>query len=455
MPNRAKILKQQFQQSFGLPWQNILPESRLEEILREENITYRNTVYTPINTLWAMISQALDPDKSLSNAVKQMITWLSAVGADCPSSDTGAYTKARQRLPESLLQRLVPETADALEQQVRPEHQWCGRPVRVCDGTTVLMSDSAPNQAAYPQHGNQTPGCGFPIAKVVVMFSLITGAVVVACIAPWAMSEIVMSRLLYLQLEGGEVVLADQAYGSYCDLALVQQQGADGVFRKHHARRTDFRRGSKQGIGDHQVVWQKPVKRPEHMSEAEFAQIPETLRVREVCLRIPQRGFRDQRIIVVTTLLDAKRYSAKRLTQLYGWRWRAAETNLRYLKTSLQMEMLRSKTPEMARKELWSHLLAYNLLRSIMEQATPLNGHARDRLSFQGTRQQFQHLIPLLATAGKVMRQRLYRLLLERVALDLLPFRPHRQEPRVVKRRPKPFPRMRQHRSVLKAKLVN
>jgi hypothetical protein len=454
MPNRAKILKQQFLQSLGLPWQSLLPESRLDAILKEEHITYRNTVYTPVNTLWAMISQALDPDKSLSHAVKQMITWLSAVDADCPSTDTGAYTKARQRLPESLLQRLVPETADALEQRVRPEHQWCSRQVRVCDGTTVLMSDSAANQAAYPQHGNQTAGCGFPIAKVVVMFSVITGAVVAACLAPWAMSEIVMSRLLYLELAVGDVVLADQAYGSYCDLALVQQQGADGVFRKHHARRTDFRRGCKQGIGDHQVVWQKPVKRPDHMSETEFAQIPETLMVREVCLRFPQRGFRDQRIIIVTPLLDAKRYSAKQLTQLYGWRWGAAEINLRHLKTRLQMEMLRAKTPGMVRKELWSHLLAYNLLRSIMEQAAPLSHYSRSRLSFQGTRQQFNHLIPLLATLGKTARQRLYQIFLERVALDLLPSRPHRQEPRVVKRRPKPFPRMRQPRSLLKAKLV-
>lgn len=90
-----------------------------------------------------MVSQVLDPDKSLSNAVKRMMTWLSAAGAECPSADTGAYSKARQRLSELLLQRLVPETAEQLEQQVLPQQQWCGRRVRVCDGTTVLMSDSA------------------------------------------------------------------------------------------------------------------------------------------------------------------------------------------------------------------------------------------------------------------------------------------------------------------------
>lgn len=231
MPNRAEILKQQFMQSLGLAWQELLLESRLEELLKEEKVSYRNCVYTPVVTLWAMVWQVIDPDKSLSNAVKGIISWLTAVGADGPSPDTGAYSKARQRLPERVLQRLIPEVAESLEQQVPQEQQWCGRRVRVGDGTTVLMSDTAANQAEYPQHRNQAPGCGFPIAKLVVMFSLLTGAVVAACIAPLTDSEIVMSRLLYQDLEPEDVLLADQAYGSYVDLALVQQQGADAVFR--------------------------------------------------------------------------------------------------------------------------------------------------------------------------------------------------------------------------------
>ena len=274
MPNRAEILKQQFMQSLGLPWQKLLSESRLNEILEEENVSYRNSVYTPVVTLWAMVSQVLDPDKSLSNAVNRLSSWLAAAGADCPSSDTGAYSKARQRLPESVLQRLVPEIAESLEQQVPVAQQWCGRRVRVCDGTTVLMSDSVANQAEYPQHSNQKPGCGFPIAKLVVIFSLLTGAVVAACIAPFDWSEIVMSRLLYGDLDPEDVLLADQAYGSYVDLAWVQHQGADAVFRKHHARQTDFRRGKKLGIGDHQVVWHKPKQCPKHMSESEFVALP-------------------------------------------------------------------------------------------------------------------------------------------------------------------------------------
>ena len=244
------------------------------------------------------------------------------------------------------------------------------------------------------------------------------------------------------------------------DLAWVQQQGADAVFRKHHARQTDFRRGKKLGIGDHQVVWHKPKQCPLHMSESEFAALPSTLMVREVCLRLTRRGFRDQNIIVVTTLLDAKCtlldakcYSPQQLTELYGRRWQAAEVNLRHLKTTLKMEMLTAKTPEMVRKEIWTHLFAYTLLRTLMWKPALASEHSPFQLSLQGARQQFNHMVSLLATMPKFARQRLYQVLLEQVVTDLLPIRPYRSEPRVVKRRPKPFPRMRQPRSVLKAKL--
>jgi hypothetical protein len=326
--------------------------------------------------------------------------------------------------------------------------------VKVFDGTTVLMADSAANQEAYPQHGNQAVGCGFPLARVVVFFCLLTGAVVSACVAPKTMSEIVMSRLLYQALAPDDVAMADQAYGSYVDLALIQQQGADGVLRKHHARRTDFRTGKRNAAGDHQVAWQKPPRPPAHMSDDEFAAIPDTLMVREVRLKLSRQGFRDQFIIIVTTLLDAKRFPARQLSRLYGWRWQAAEVNLRHLKTTLKLEMLTAKTPDMVRKEIWSHLLAYNLLRTVMERAASLIRYERHRLSLQGTRQHFNQLLTLFATASKTVRQRLYAHLLQDIADDLLPQRPNRHEPRVVKRRPKPFPRMKQPRAILKAKLA-
>jgi hypothetical protein len=455
MTNRAATIKQQFNQSVGLPWRDILPESRIEEILTQEKVQYRNCVYTPIVTLWALISQVLDPDKSLSNAVKRISAWIGAAGEEAPSPDTGAYSKARQRFNEQVLQRLVPDTAEALELKVSGAQQWCSRRVRVFDGTTVLMSDTAANQKAYPQHSNQKPGCGFPLLKLVVVFSLWTGAVVTACVSCFKTSELEISRLLYQQLDPGDVALADQAYGTFVDLALVQKQGADGVFRKHHARNTDFRRGKKLGIGDHAVRWHKPSKSPDHMSEEEFAQLPDVLEVREVSILLRRPGFRDQRIIIVTTLLDAKRYSAQQLGQLYGLRWQAAEVNLRHLKTTLGMEILSAKTPEMVRKDLWAHLLAYNLLRTVMLQTAQSTNQVLSRLSLQGTRQQFLQTIGLLAISIEAVRERLFRVLMQVVAKDLLPLRAFRSEPRVVKRRPKPFPRMTKPRDVLKAALAN
>ena len=200
MPHQSAILKQQLFQSLGLPWQDMLPDSRLETILEETGTRYRQRLYTPLVTLWAMVYQVLCADKSLRNTVKWLRQGLVAVGATPPSSDTGSYSKARQRLPESLLQRLIPESAEQLEHLVPADQLWCGRRVRVFDGSTVLMSDSEANQGSYPQHGNQRPGCGFPIARIVVFFSLLTGVVVSACIAPWTTSEIVMSRELYYQM---------------------------------------------------------------------------------------------------------------------------------------------------------------------------------------------------------------------------------------------------------------
>lgn len=252
MLNRTEVLKQQFNQSIGLPWLKILPESRIEEILVEENIQYRNSVYTPIVTLWALLSPVLDLDKSLSNAVKRIIVWVTAAGGECSSPDTGAYSKARQRLSENILQRLMRDTAESLERAIGSNEQWCGHRVRVYDGTTVL-SDTAANQADYPQHSNQKPGCGFPIAKLVVVFSLMSGGVVSACVSCFKTREMELSRLLYADLGLGDVALGDRAYGTFTDRFLVQAQGADGEFRKHRPRHTDFRRGQKLGIGDHAV----------------------------------------------------------------------------------------------------------------------------------------------------------------------------------------------------------
>jgi hypothetical protein len=337
---------------------------------------------------------------------------------------------------------------------VKPEQRWCGRRVKAYDGTTVLMSDTPANQALYPQHSNQKVGCGFPLAKLVVWFCGTTGGVIEVAIAAFNTSEWHLSRQLYATLQSDDVVVADSAYGTYVDLALVHSQGADAVFRKHHARQCDFRRGKKLGIGDHIVQWQCPPLCPQSMSRKDFESLPESIEVREVHLLIQQLGFRPKEIILVTTLLDLKRYRKAKLAELYQLRWQATEVNLKHLKTTLKMELIAAKSPAMVQKEIYMHLLAYNLLRTLMWQSVQSTQVSPLRLSLQGTRQQFNHFRPQLAMATDPQRRQFYTILLKVISTLLVLLRPNRVEPRVVKRRPKPFPRMQQPRSVLKAKLA-
>jgi hypothetical protein len=290
--------------------------------------------------------------------------------------------------------------------------------------------------------------------KLVVWFCGTTGAVLEVAVAAFNTSEWQLSRQLYATLQAEDVVVADSAYGTYVDLALVQTTEADAVFRKHHARQCDFRKGKKLGIGDHRVQWQRPLQCPQAMSAADFEALPTSLEVREVHLLIQQPGFRPKEIILVTTLLDPKRYPKAKLAELYHLRWQVTEVNLRHLKTTLAMEMITAKTPDMVQKEIWMHLLASNLLRTLMWQAAQHTQVAPLRLSLQGTRQQFNQFRPLLAQTSDQNRQWLYTALLEIICHQLVPWRPHRVEPRVLKRRPKPFPRMQQPRSTLKAKLA-
>ncbi|MEM1281436.1 MAG: IS4 family transposase [Cyanobacteria bacterium P01_H01_bin.152] len=456
MPNRARLLKQKLLNSIGLPFQKLLPASVIEQALDDEQVRYRESIYSPVVTLWLCLTQVLDSDGSLRNAVVRVMAWLNVAGVTIPCANTGAYCKARQRLPEAVIKRILKQSAVGLEAQVEPAQLWCGRTVKVLDGSSIVMSDTPANQKAYPQPSNQAEGCGFPIAQLVVVFSLTTGVVIEALCATLSTSEIVMARQLYHQLQPDDVLLADSAFGSYVDMALVQAVRADGVFRKQHARKTDFRRGKQLGIGDHIVTWSRPYKCPRAMSAPDFAHLPTTLSVREVHLLLYKKGFRPQEIILVTTLLDPIKYSKAKLAELYQLRWQAAEVNLNHVKTTLNMEMLAAKTPEGVRKQLWVHMLAYNLLRTLMWEAehTHPSEQGALKLSLQGARQAFNQFIPLFANLTARCRRSLYSPLLQLVATQIIPLRPGRIEPRVRKRRPKAYPLMTQPRSTLKRKLA-
>lgn len=308
LPNRVQILKQKFTQSLGLPFRDLLPESTIQSALDAEKIKYRRRLFDPVVTLWAFLSQVLDTDKSCHNAVSRVIAWLARVDADIPSEDTSAYCQARKRLPEKLLQRLFGSVAQDLENKTTTERLWCGRHVKVVDGSSVSMPDTPLNQATYPQPTNQAAGCGFPTAKIGVLFSLATGAAVALVIDVLNTHDVKLARKLYKFLAPGDVLLGDRAFGSYADFVKVQNHRADAVFRKHQGRKNDMRRGKRIGPCDKLVLWDKPKSCPKGLSTEEFAALPKDLVLREVHYYIAIPGFRTKQVTLITTLLDAVEY---------------------------------------------------------------------------------------------------------------------------------------------------
>ena len=289
-------------------------------------------------------------------------------GVEIPSTDTSAYCQARARLPEKLLEKLFGKAAQTLEEKVTTEYLWCGRSVKVIDGSSVSMPDTVQNQLSYPQPKSQKLGCGFPIAKIGVIFSLATGAAVALCIDVLNTHDLKLARKLYQFLNPKDVLLGDRAFCAYADLIAIKNLGCDAVFRKHQSRKTTMRKGKIIGESDKLVTWHKPKKCPKGLSESEFATLPSTLTVREIYYYIIIPGFRTERVSLITTLLNTTVYPTLEVLKLLGERW-TVELNLKHLKTTLGMEVIRCKTPQMVPKELYVYLLADNLLRSLMWQA--------------------------------------------------------------------------------------
>jgi len=455
----VKQLRQKFAHSTGLPLRGALSASTIEMALRAEGVTYRSGLLDPVITVWAFLSQILDTDRTCRKALSRIWAYLSEddpqeIDIDPDAvADTGAYCKARQRLPEEVVKRLYGQVTDRLEEGVETARLWWGRHVYLADGTTVLLPDTPANQAAYPQHSSQQEGCGFPLIKVVALFSLATGALKAAAQDVWSAYEPTLLNRLHRALTAGDLLVGDRIYGSYTQIVFWTQRKVDVVFRLHQARKTDFRKGERLGKQDRLVIWNKPKQRPKRLTPQAYQQLPETLRVRLLRFSVEHKGFRSKQVTVVTSLLDPVTYKKEEVARLYGLRWQV-ELDLRHLKASMDMDMLRTKSPAMIRKELAVYFLAYNLIRSLMAQAAGRHGRDPLRLSFKGTLQHLNTFLPLLTMAGNRQRNRFYDTLLRLVAREILPDRPYRVEPRCVKRRSKCSRWLQQPRSVWKQKMV-
>jgi putative transposase len=341
-----------------------------------------------------------------------------------------------------------------LERDAPAEWRWHKRPVRVIDGSTITLPDTAANQAEYPQMAAQKPGCGFPIARIVVVFSLAVGTVLEAAIGPYKgkkTGENSLFRTLYDCLKEGDVVLEDRYFSGWFDIALLQARGVDVVVRQHQLRTTDFRKGQRLGQEDHVVRWSKP-PRPKWMTREIYAALPEELTLREVRVHVTQKGFRTKQLVVVTTLLDAEEYPLDEIAELYRRRWQA-ELNLRSLKTVLQMDHLRCKTPHRVRNEFWMHLLAYNLIRRAMALAAFETGLEPWQVSFKGALQTLHHFLPLFGSNTNV--NALCEAFVRSMAAHIVGDRPDRYEPRVKKRRAKQYDLMNKPRAEYKQQMAN
>lgn len=432
-------LSSKIDQSSSLIFDLLLPSMTIAETCNELGYEFRERVYTPMVTVWMLITQMLSADHSCQQAVTKLNAWRTQRGFPRVSSETTSYCKARGRLPEKLFERLLMRTATACDEASDKEWQFHGREVRIVDGTTVTMDDTDENQKEYPQPRSQKPGCGFPMARLVMVFSLATGAVIAMASGPCRGKLTGESSLLRKLLDvffPGDIVLADRYFASFWMLVWGETRKIDVVARAHQHRKIDFRRGLKQGYCDQLVSYPKP-QRPSWMTTEEYAGYPDWILVRHLRYRVTQQGFRTREITLATTLLDASVYTAEDLAALYCRRW-LVELHIRSLKTHMQMEHIRCKSPSMVRKAIHCHLIAYNLVRSAMLASALRFDLCPSRLSFTGAMQALEELASALRL-GQGKRADHWDNLLATISELQVGDRAGRIEPRTLKRRKKSY----------------
>lgn len=427
------------------------PAFRSTLIKKPTAFTRPQSLYSLPVTLKTFLFECLAQDHACRTAVATAKDrgWL----PPSASPGTAAYCRARDALAAEGLQRAVEHTAEALGTSVSNEHFWLGRAVHVVDGTGIALPDTEANQDDYPQPSGQKPGGGFPVLRLVAFMSLATGAVSRYSIGTLHEHEQRLFQDLRAHLGAGEGVLGDRNFGTFANLVLLKRQGAEGVFRRPQARGAGVQNLKRLGQDDHLVRWHiRPHRAPVWLDAS--VELPLTFVVREVPFQVTQPGFRTQSVTLVTTLWEAESYPAAALAELYLRRWRM-ELWLRDIKITMDMDMLRTKTPARVRAELAMFLVGYNLIRTVMFDTFQGSEVRLEQLSFKSALMRFGLWCAGLRRSTRIMAWRLgYQAMLSDLARDLNPDRPGRYEPRVVKRRPKPFARMQQPRQVLREQLL-
>jgi len=460
LPKRFRLVLASFLQRPGLVFADALSEEAIQKAFDDDGAAFaedEDAVYTPAITLWAFLSQVLfkDEQRSCIAAVARVSVLLVALERGPCSTNTGAYCRARHKLSETILRRLAVDLANGCERQLEKAWLWHGRHVKLVDGTTVSTPDTFENQQAYPQARTQKEGLGFPVARVVALLSLATGMLTDMAMGPYTGKETGETALLRQLLDGfapGDILLADRYYCSYFMIAQLMELGIDFVTRVHQLRTVDFRRGRRLGKGDHIVQWERPQK-PKWMEHQVYDRMPASIEVREVNVRVSEPGVRTESFVVVTTLTDATAYAKDDIAELYHFRWQA-ELDIRAIKIGMGMDVLRCKTPEMVRKEMWTCLLAYNLIRQTMLQSAQEARMMPRALSFTAAMQSIAASWMVIVLSDDDMAMLLIEAASVSLAGHVVGKRPGRVEPRAVKRRPKPHDLLTKPRDQARAELI-
>jgi hypothetical protein len=441
-------VRARFARNEGLPFADVLTEARILDALDEHGVRYRDRVFGPATTIWGFLSQVLSDDHSCRDAVARILAHRAASGLGACSPNTASYCNARGRLATGVLRTLARRTAQELQTGIPEAWKWHGRRVFVADGSHVSMPDTPQNQAAYPQVYNQGPGLGFPLARVVVLLSLATGAchdLAVAAYAGKGTGETTLLRQMYDTLRPGDVVLADALFDNYFLACELRQRGVELVARVQ-AERVGSQTVESKPDGD-VIVWRRPNK-PRGMTGEQYRTYPESLTMRQVSVDARGKDNRAEQFKVITTILDPA-VKGGQIGDLYERRWQG-EIDLRSIKSTMKMGVLRCKTPEMVHKEIWAHLLAYNLLRTVMAVAASANEIEPRQVSFTAVKQVLTAFAPKIEAARPEERAALIDALLTAVAYHRVGDRPGRWEPRAKKRRPTHNARLMQPRAIAK-----
>ena len=451
LAEKLALLQQKSFKQIGEVFEKFIPRALLKK--EASGAMSRSRLFSKENTFWAFFSQVLDADGGCMEVIRKLQSYASIKGIKIPSSSTASYCTARKKLPEQMLSDILAHTADRLE--LMPETGMLNnRRVIVVDGTGVSMPDTPQNQAVWPQLSSQKPGCGFPTARICACFSLESGALLSYAIGNKKNNELPLFRQQWHIFKQGDIFLGDKGFCSYFDIANLKKQGVDSVITL--ARRPPVNAANCLkilGPDDLLITWKRPVYTAKMAySKDEWASLPKELVLRQIKVSVDIPGFRTQGFYIITTLLDAAQYPAAELAELYFKRW-DVELFFRDIKTTMGMDILRCQTPEMIRKEILMHFIAYNCVRRLMYEAAEEADLEVRVVSFKGSLQALRNWEPHLnqAKISKAERFRLVSDLYDAMTNTPIRQRPGRSEPRCIKRRPKSYQLLTAPRHEMKA----